>query len=419
MKEVLKKLTVLTKKHNSILECVDDIYHLRQALTTDEEVLLFVNKIRAIVQKEAMWAVIDAGGRGLVAMATGSGKSKVAIDLLKYYNPKDSNYDNILIVPTEKLRDENWKEEFDKWKNLSLYDKTEKLCYASASKIEDFDFNTAILDECHNITELASELFINNHIENVIALTATVPDNEEKLAIFQRLGIHVVYTLTLDNAVKLGFVAPYKITIVHTELDSISKNVQSGTKDKPFMQTELAKYNYLSNLCQIRPGQISTFNRMRFIYNLESKFIAAEFILDNYIQKNDRTLIFCGSIEKAERISKEFYHSKSGDKHLKDFQQDNIKQLSCVKALNEGMNFTGLDKGIILQLNSKEKDLIQRIGRLIRFRPGHEAHIWIIVCNNTQDETWSNTALANFDQSKIEHINYKSLNKKANEYETV
>jgi superfamily II DNA or RNA helicase len=415
MKEVLKKLNLLLKKHNSILDCVNDVLPLREALTTEEDVTIFVNKVRAIVQKEATQAVINAGGRGLVAMATGSGKSKVAIDLLKHYNPQGSKYDNVLVVPTEKLRDENWKEEFSKWKGLSLYDKTEKLCYASGSKIEDFDFNTCILDECHNMTELASELFSNNHIENVIALTATVPNDKEKLLIFQRLGIHVVYSLTLDNAVKLGFVAPYKITVVHTKLDNVIKNVQSGSKDKPFFQTELAKYNYLSTLCLTRPGQISTFNRMRFIYNLESKFIAAQYILNNHINKEDRTLIFCGSIEKAEKICKETFHSKSGDTFYNAFKKDEIKKLSCVKAINEGHNFIGLDGGLILQLNSKEKDLIQRIGRLIRFRPGHEAHIWIIVCDETQDKVWSNTALANFDQSKIEHISYESLKQKSND----
>jgi hypothetical protein len=54
-------------------------------------------------------------------MATGSGKSKVAIDLLKHYNPQGSKYDNVLVVPTEKLRDENWKEEF-KFESFSIWE---------------------------------------------------------------------------------------------------------------------------------------------------------------------------------------------------------------------------------------------------------------------------------------------------------
>jgi superfamily II DNA or RNA helicase len=38
------------------------------------------------------------------------------------------------------------------------------------------------------------------------------------------LAIPLAYELTLDDAVKLGFVAPYKITtVVYTELDTVDK----------------------------------------------------------------------------------------------------------------------------------------------------------------------------------------------------
>lgn len=412
MKEVLISLNKLIRESGSVLNCVEEIYSLRQTLVEDEDITLFVNKVREIVQREAMWAVIDNGGRGLVVMATGAGKSKVAVDLAKYYHEAGKHFDgHCLVVPTEKLRDENWDEEFTKWKAKKVSDKTEKICYASASKIEDFNFNLAILDEAHNITELSAELFVNNHVENVVALTATEPEDEEKQMILQRLGIHLVYKVTLDDAVKLGFVAPYKITVVHTKLDSTDKYIQSGSKAKPFMQTESAKYNYLSNLCMLRPGQVSTFNRMRFIYNLRSKTQAAKFILDNLIPEDDRTLIFCGSIEQSEQFGLNTFHSKSGGVAYGLFKTGTINKLACVKAINEGHNFVGLDSGIVVQINSKEKDIIQRIGRLIRFRPNHEAHIWIIVCNGTQDMVWAANALQNLDQNKIEHIEFETLKK--------
>ena len=75
----------------------------------------------------------------------------------------------------------------------------------------------------------------------------------------------------------------------------------------------------------------------------------------------------------------------------------------------EGHNFIGIDSALVVQINSKEKDIIQRIGRAIRYRPGHEAHIWIIVCKGTQDELWAASALENLNQDKIEHINFETL----------
>ena len=77
----------------------------------------------------------------------------------------------------------------------------------------------------------------------------------------------------------------------------------------------------------------------------------------------------------------------------------------------EGHNFPGLDSGLIVQINSKEKDLVQRIGRLLRYRFGHEGHLYIIVAKGTQDEVWATNALINFDSSKIDCVEFKDLKK--------
>lgn len=419
MKEVFKELNKILKEANSIIDKADEIASLRSRITEDEDLLQFVNKVREKVQNEAKQAVIDNDGRGIVVMATGSGKSKVAIDLAKHYSKvKNAKmFDcNALVVPTEKLRDENWKEEFEKWKAIKIFNNTKRLCYASASKFENFDINFLILDEGHNLTELSSEIFTNNNVENVVLLTATLPTSNEKKDLFNRLGIPLVYHLTLDIAVKLGFVAPYEITVVYTDLDEINKNIVSGTKDKPFYQTEGEKYKYLSRVYDNSPKYSqerfrATMNRMKFIYNLKSKTDAAKFILDEFIPETNRTLIFCGSIEQSNELNPDRFHSKTTDISYNKFKKDEIKRLSCVQAINEGHNFIGLDDAVVCQINSKEKDIVQRIGRIVRYRPGHIAQVWIIVCRGTQDEKWVKTALENFDQTKIKHVLFESLKK--------
>jgi superfamily II DNA or RNA helicase len=152
--------------------------------------------------------------------------------------------------------------------------------------------------------------------------------------------------------------------------------------------------------------------RMQFIYKIPSKTQVIKFLLDKVIPKEDRTLIFCGNIEQAEEVCPTFYHSKSSSVAYDAFKSESINRLSCVKAVNEGHNFPGVDSGIIGQLNSKEKDLVQRIGRLIRFRPGHEAHLYIVVSESTQDEKWLETAIENLDQSKIEYVRIDNFKKR-------
>ena len=420
MDKVYKKLDALLKKHKSILSCIDEVENLKGTLS-GEDLTKFVNTVRGIVQEEAKQAVIKNNG-GMIAMATGSGKSRVAVELAKYYyNPLD-DYNAALLVPTEKLRDENWQEEFEKWEAKNVWRGTERLCYASASKIKNYDFPIVILDEGHNITELSSEFFSNNKVERTVLLTATPPSDPVKKEILKSLGIKLVYEVTLDQAVRLGFVAPYKITVVSVALDNTTKNIPGGTKLKPFMTTESAAYAYHCKAIQQamfdktpsgrKRHQFAILRRMQFIYKIPSKTEVIKFLLEKVIPQDDRSLIFCGSIEQAEAVCPNRYHSKSGDKAYNAFKAEEINRLSCVKAINEGHNFPGVDSGIVGQLNSKEKDLVQRIGRLIRYRPGHEAHLYIVVSESTQDEKWLENAVENLDQSKIEYVRFINFKNK-------
>lgn len=419
MDKVYKKLDALLKKHKSILSCIDEVENLKGTLS-GEELTKFVNTVRSIVQEEAKQAVIKNNG-GMIAMATGSGKSRVAVELAKYYiNSVDKSLS--LIVPTEKLRDENWKEEYSKWNADYLWTPTIRLCYASASKIQNKDFELAILDEGHNITELSSEFFSNNKVERKVLLTATPPNDKGKIELLNQLGIKLVYEVTLDQAVRLGFVAPYKITVVSVALDNTTKNIPGGTKLKPFMTTESAAYAYHCKAIQQamfdktpsgrKRHQFAILRRMQFIYKIPSKTEVIKFLLEKVIPKEDRTLIFCGNIEQAEEVLPQTFHSKSGNQHYDAFKKQEINRLSCVKSLNEGHNFPGVDSGIVGQLNSKEKDLVQRIGRLIRYRPGHEAHLYIVVSESTQDEKWLENAVENLDQSKIEYVRFINFKNK-------
>ena len=404
---------------HSILTYIDKVEAIRAKITEPLAITEFVNKVREKVQNEAIQAVVDNGGTGMVAMATGSGKSRVAVELAKYYFKTSIGYDTALLVPTEKLRDENWKEEFEKWNASPLWTETTRLCYASASKVHNRNFELAILDEGHNITDLSSEFFLNNNVERTVLLTATPPTDMVKRQILSDLGIKLVYELTLDQAVRLGFVAPYKITVITVPLDNVTKNIKGGNKANPFMTTEAATYAYHNKRVQQCFGdqtsqgrakmKFAILGRMQFIYKIPSKTQVIKFLLNKVIPEEDRTIVFCGNIEQAEDVLPQTFHSKSGSQHYDAFKKQEINRLSCVKSLNEGHNLPGVDSGIIGQLNSKEKDLVQRIGRLIRFRPGHEAHLYIIVSEGTQDEKWLENATENLNQSKIEYVRFPNF----------
>ena len=150
-----------------------------------------MKKTKNQVQEEAELALERNKGKGLVVMATGTGKSKIAINIAKKKYKPDLKV--LIIVPTEKLRDVNWKNEFDKWDCLSIYENNvQRACYVSANKIHDQHFDIVILDEAHNITENNSEFFYQNVIDSIIGLTATMPDSEIKLQLFKDLNLKII-----------------------------------------------------------------------------------------------------------------------------------------------------------------------------------------------------------------------------------
>ena len=372
MRKYFRELELLFKNPKSVLTYIDEIEALREKLSSPEDITRFVNLVREKVQDEAKQAIINNGGIGMIAMATGSGKSKVAVELVKHYASASNSFKEVaLIVPTEKLRDENWKEEFYKWDAAVEWSAVTGLCYASGSKVKEKTFELVILDEGHNITELSSEFFLNNYFDRAVLLTATPPSDKAKVEILNKLGIKLVYELTLDQAVRLGFVAPYKLTVIYVPLDNATKNIPGGTKAKPFMTTEASTYAYWNRRVQQCFGdqtpqgkakmKFAILGRMQFIYKLPSKTTVMKYLLDNVIPKEDRTLIFCGNIDQANAVCENTFHSKSNDTAYNAFKAEEINRLSCVKAINEGHNFPGIDSGIVGQLNSKEKDLVQRI----------------------------------------------------------
>jgi superfamily II DNA or RNA helicase len=284
----------------------------------------------------------------------------------------------------------------------------------SINKIFDENYDLVILDELHNITESNSKFFMQNVSTRILGLSATPPTDETKKML---LKIHcpVIYEYKLDSAVEDSVVAPYKINLVEIQLNSIDKYISAGTKDKPFMTTEYSHYQYLSKLIlqhkyggRAQAAMFAQLNRQRFLGNLKSKMDVAKLIRDKYMI-DERALFFCHSIAQAEELCSDTFHSKSSDKALKKLRSKEISKLSCVKALNEGENIPDLDSAIIIQINSVERNLIQQTGRIVRWRPNHEATIWVLVAIGTQDEVWWNKCSENLDKQKITYLNSKNL----------
>lgn len=384
---------------------------------TEDQTKTLSSKVKSRLQWEANMAHRQANRWGLICMATGVGKSKTAIDAIRSLVGYRASAKVLIVVPTAKLRDKTWKEEFTAWGAEDIWDKhVDKICYASLSKQMGCHYDFVVFDEVHNLTEKSADFMLYNQIDHCMALTATPPKNSFKQMLLQKFKLQLVYGITLDDAVELGVVSPYEITVIQTELEKVKRNIEVKTKTKKFFTTEFNNYAYYAKIENSedpkdigRVGKFFYINRMRFIYNLISKIEAAEWLLKNIIPLNRRTLIFCGSISHADRLCVHSFHSKSGSNGFDEFVEERVNRLACVEALNEGQNIPNVDIAFIEQLNSNGLDLIQRIGRILRFRVGHVGRIVILCVKGTVDAKWTIDALAGLDKNKIRWVDYKDI----------
>lgn len=358
--------------------------------------------IQSEIQNEVKKLWYENNCKGLACLATGSGKSKIFIDIVA-----EQKKPWLLVVPTEKLRDKGWKEEFEKWNKSDIYKKYVTVtCYASLKNEDLSKYQGVGLDECHRVSINNIQPFKEHHERlNIICLTATEPKDQEKLHIlYNMIKCKKIYDLPLKKAIEIGIVAPLNIYIHELQLDS-TKNIEVKYKDKKtgtermFKTSELDSYNFMNKKLslKIKPTQSDYIFRAKFIYDSKTKTEYAKRLLDS-LPKNKRILIFSESTKQINQLLKETYHSKTDDKYYDLFVKEKINRLGVVKSLNEGENIPNLDIGIIVQLNSNGLNTWQRIGRIVRKRPDHIADIHFIILKNTVDEKWINGILEGYEE---------------------
>lgn len=364
----------------------------------------------------------------ILYLSTGFGKTKAAIDWINKYHEPNTEY--IWLVPTQTLRDTDVPIELKKWncvRNPTV------LCYTSSSKIPIMvkqlrELNkkiVLILDEAHKITKRSYDNIKGNY-DNILMLTATKPKDLDKQlmlnSLLQKQYKENIISYNINQSADAKITADFEIHLIPFMLDNKHKTIPMGSKGKgKYNVSESYYYNRASatinNLQRIKYAmkskediekqnkqiEFQIFNRARFIYNLPKKQVIAKQLINKLLEsnKNKRILIFAKLIKQIEEITPHVYHSKSSDEALNKFEKQEINILGCVDALNEGKNITNVDTAIIIGLDSNYKNLIQRLGRICRFKEGKKAILYIVYAVDTQERVWVESALQDIDKSRI------------------
>jgi len=414
-------------------------------------------------QKEAKKEWWENGGKGIVKVVTGAGKTIFALSLVSdLFNSeayKDGGLRVIIVIPTTVLLDQWLIETMDKLhiprKNIGVFYGKEKedvedknmLIYVIDSArrhlkdhYERFfkqDDLFLIADECHRYGSKENSRIFEIPYSYTLGLSAT-PERygdygfEEKL--MPNLG-SVIYTYTYSDALQDGIIPPYKIIRLVVNLTpseefaykELTEKVNKITKVLTSKYSGLKKASHtnfvkLLNKLHEKTGDelitsyIALLNQRKSIIHLsKSKLHALKWLFREEKLEREKVLIFHERIEIAEHIFKYLreigyatgiYHSKMHVKErlmsISNFKDGKINILVACRALDEGFDVPAAETGVIVAGTSSVRQWIQRMGRILRKAPSKEySKIYVVFVNLIEQNVFTEKDLAEFEREAL------------------
>ena len=370
--------------------------------------------------------------RGIcLELATGYGKTKIAINTAQFMASQYKIACNILILVDRTLHKQNWGEEVTKWGGFAPNVKITYACYASLKKYVGSSYDIIICDEAHHLyTESRISYFESINAKKTIYLSATLQKDFKYY--LMRKGTKF-FSIGLVDAIQDGVLPSPKIIKIPLHLTTkeemwivINGNSKKDKKYCSYSQmweyrskfrkhpifvkcNAAQKYAYMCKMMEYYKRknmhfQLKRLGMQRLKWLSEQREIHTASLL--YTHRNERTITFCSSIAQADRLGAHSIHSKNkaSMELYNAFNAGSINHITACSMLNEGMNLKECKVAIFANYNASEVRSIQRIGRALRHK---EPVILMPYFVGTREEQIVNTILKDYNQSLITTVKWR------------
>jgi len=359
-------------------------------------------------QEEALAAWRGRGHRGVIALPTGAGKTVVAVAAIAELNAPT------LIVVYTKEQVAQWLRflrEFSDSEGLigAYYGDEKRLApitvttYQTAyKKLEVFAprFSLLVVDEAHHLpAEKFKAIAIGMPAPYRLGLSATIEREDGKHEeIFPLMG-GVVYHSTPGELAGKGYLAPYIIKTIRVELDPKTR------REYERLRTE---YRRLSGgrsfdevLAAARRGDPTALEALRIHAKIKSivqaneeKLREAERIARMELERGSKIIVFTQYKSQAEELARRLkaYLLHGGLDAtrrrlvLEAFRRAPSGVLVVTTVGDEGLDIPDANVGILVSGTGSRRQFIQRLGRLLRPRPGKKAILYEIITARSSEE---------------------------------
>jgi DNA phosphorothioation system restriction enzyme len=380
-------------------------------------------------QKEAIrsWSANKNDGLtcGILAMATGTGKTLTALSLAALISGKSTGRMAVIVMCPYVNLCEQWEKDirsfgiepvscydgYDSWaedldlaysklslgiakdivivvSNSTFITDSFQRRFKLASESNDFT-HMLIADEMHNLGSEKMQSMLPESVKIRLGLSATPErhgDDEGTQVLFDYFG-KIVYEFSLAKAISEGFLTQYDyhpIVVTLTREESIaymalSRQIGRAMAGAGDSLSENAKYLLIK--------------RARLIGAAQNKLVELDKLISNMETMPKRALFYCGdgrALEDAQdreeakrqiesvcmllgrthdmRIASFTYKEDKEEREriLGMMRRDELDGIVAIRCLDEGIDLPALECGFILASSSNPRQFVQRRGRLLR-----------------------------------------------------
>ena len=345
-------------------------------------------------------------------VVTGAGKTHFAINCLKDILTKNPSY-NVLIVSPKIVILQNWQKEllreFSLF-NIGLYYGELKdyaqITLTTTNSIVNMNldiFDVLIVDELHNSFTPKWKNIYSKNWKYLLGLTATLNnDDSVKHWEFLKYFDYNIYRFTMKQALQKNIINNfdfYNYAVFIKEQEVLDQYNDIQDKIKKILQVAGSFNKMMRNpkLKALFQGYVDKRNKL--IYGYHRKYEALKQILVE--NKGKKTIIFnqlneisrniyltCLDNDLSARVVNSDLDKKIVDKRIKEFEEGRYNIMITSKMFDEGYNLPELDIAIIFSGDSTKRQVIQRIGRVLR-KKETKSTIYQVFCIDTFEEDYA------------------------------
>lgn len=355
-------------------------------------------------------------GQLVVNVCTGAGKTIMAIEAIKKVREENPEYNILIVAPKIVIIETVWFKELNKaglGPNLvGLYygyahefSKITLTTIASVSRLDLRIFDMIVVDEIHNMMSPNLVKMLKKEFKFKLGLSASIKHIDQRHWKLLEYFNYNVYEYGMREAIKDGIINKFNFYSIGVKITDPEVRQKYDEIDLELKQYLLGAggFEKIMRMPKDHPTKIRVLGLFTQRNDLVNNYVRKVDLVCDIVGKNPgkKTLLFSQynkinrgiywalkeKVTRTEIIDTNIKQSMR-EKFLKAFEDGEYNVLLSSRIFEEGYNLPQIDCAIFLSSNSTSRQMIQRLGRILR-KKDLTSDAYYIYCKDTFEEDYA------------------------------